>query len=88
VLIPESKVLPEYPEIARRARLTANVVLQAIVYKDGTVGEISVIRCNRPNIGFEESAIEAVRKWRYLAATLDSHPVDAYFTITVAFTLQ
>ena len=88
VLIPESKLDPEYPELARRARLEGNVILQAIVYKNGTVGEIEVLRCSRPNVGFETAAVEAVRAWRYQAATQNGQPVDVYFTVIVQFELQ
>jgi hypothetical protein len=38
VLIPESKIEPEYPELARVARLEGNVILQAIIHSDGSVG--------------------------------------------------
>lgn len=88
ILIEESKIRPEYPEIARRARLTANLVMQAIVYKDGTVGEVEVLRCSRPNVGFEEKAVEAVLQWRYEPAKQNNKPVDVYFTIQVSFTLN
>jgi len=88
VRIEETYVQPEYPELARRARLEANVILQAIVYKDGTVGDITVLKCNRPNVGFEDAAINAVAQWRYQPATQGGKPVDVYFTIVVDFELQ
>ena len=88
VLIPESKVEPPFPEIARRARLTGNVILQAIIYKDGTVGDVEVLRCTRPNVGFEEEAVKAVEQWRYQPATQNGRPVDVYFTIQVSFELN
>lgn len=88
VLIEESKIDPEYPELARRARLEGNVILQAIVYKDGTVGEIEVLRCSRPNVGFEDAAVQAVKAWRYQPATQNGNPVDVYFTVVVQFELQ
>jgi len=88
VRIEETYVQPEYPELARRARLEANVILQAIVHKDGTVGDITVLKCNRPNVGFEDSAVEAVQQWRYQPASQGGKPVDVYFTIVVDFELQ
>jgi periplasmic protein TonB len=87
-LIQATKLSPVYPELARKARIEGNVILQAVVHKDGTVGEIMVLRCNRPNLGFEESAIEAVRQWRYRPATQNGRPVDVYFTVKVDFLLQ
>lgn len=88
VLIPESKIEPEYPELARVARLEGNVILQAIIHKDGTVGDIEVLRSNRPNMGFEDSAIEAVKQWRYEPALQNGRPVEVYFTVIVEFTLH
>ncbi len=88
VIIMSTKVQPEYPELARRARLEGSVILQAIVYKDGTVGEIEVLRCTRPNVGFEAAAVAAVQNWRYQPATQNGKPVDVFFTINVTFELQ
>jgi protein TonB len=88
VRIESSYVEPEYPELARVARVDGQVILQAIVRKDGSVGDASVIRVNRPNLGFEESAILAVQQWRYQAALQNGKPVEVYFTIVVDFSLH
>ncbi|NIM00634.1 MAG: TonB family protein [Acidobacteria bacterium] len=88
VLIESTKIEPEYPELARVARLEGQVILQAIVRKDGTVGDISVIRVNRPNLGFEDSAIAAVKQWRYEPALQNGKPVEVYFTVVVDFSLH
>ena len=88
VLIPESKIEPEYPELARVARLEGNVILQAIIHSDGSVGDIEILRCNRPNMGFEDSAVEAVRQWRYRPARLHGRPVPVFMTVKVRFELD
>jgi len=88
VLIPETKIDPEYPELARVARLEGNVILQAIIHADGTVGEVQVLRSNRPNMGFEEAAIGAVQQWRYEPALQNGKPVEVYFTVFVEFKLH
>ena len=87
VLIQESKVTPEYPEIARAARIDGSVILQAVIHKDGTVGEISVLRCTRGYMGFEDAAVQAVAQWHYEPATQNGKPVDCYFTVLVNFEL-
>jgi len=87
-LIAESKIEPEYPELARVARLEGNVILQAIIKADGTVGDVEVLRTNRPSMGFEEAAIEAVRQWRYKPALQNGNPVEVYFTVFVDFKLH
>jgi protein TonB len=85
--IEESYVRPAYPELARLARVEANVVLQAVIRRDGTVDETEVLRCTRLGFGFEEAAVDAVRQWRYRPATQGGVPVDVYFTILVDFAL-
>ncbi len=87
-LIPESKVAPIYPELARRARLSGQVIVQAVILEDGTVGEIKVLQCDQPGVGFEEAAIEAITQWRYEPARLYGKPVNVYFIVNVEFTLQ
>ena len=87
-LIPETKVQPEYPELARVARLEGNVILQAIINADGSVGDLEVLRCNRPSMGFEEAAMSAVKEWRYEPATQNGRPVEVYFTVFVEFKLH
>jgi protein TonB len=88
VLIGESKIKPDYPELARVARIEGRVILQAIVLKDGSVGELEVLSCNRPNMGFEDAALAAVAQWRYKPAMQGSKAVDVYFTVRVDFELQ
>jgi len=88
VLIAETKIKPDYPELARVARIEGRVILQAIVLKDGSVGELEILNCNRPGMGFEEAAAEAVTQWRYKPAMQRGKAVDVYFTVRVDFELQ
>ena len=88
VLIESTKVQPKYPELARKAKVTGNVILEAIVRKDGTVGNVKVLRSPGANLGFEQSAIGAVKQWRYKPGVQNGRPVDVYFTIVVEFILK
>lgn len=87
IRVPDSYVRPHYPQLARVARVQANVVLQAVIRSDGTVGEIDVLRCSKAGFGFEECAIDAVSQWRYEPARQNGRPVAVYFTIVVHFAL-
>ncbi len=86
--IPESYVKPAYPEIARKAKIEGMVILQVIVRRDGTIGNITVLRSPSARLGFEESAIDAVKQWRYKPAMQSGRPVDVYLTVQVAFELK
>jgi TonB family protein len=88
ILLKETRMAPSYPELARVARIEGTVILQALVQADGTVAELCVQKCNRPGMGFEEAAMEAVKKWRYEPAMLEGEPVEVYFTVRVDFKLE
>ncbi len=87
-VIEETKVLPEYPEPARRARIEGKVYLQAVVRRDGTIGELTVLKEPATNLGFADAALAAVRQWRYKPATQGGRPVDVYITVYVTFSLD
>jgi protein TonB len=87
VRIEESYVKPEYPEMARVARVEANVILRAVIECDGSVGEIEVLRCSQPGFGFEEAATNAAAHWRYEPARQNGTPVSVYFSIFVDFSI-
>ena len=56
---------PEFPPAAWHARYTGAVLLELTVREDGTVGDVEVVRCSHPKVGFEEAAVDAVKKWRF-----------------------
>jgi TonB family protein len=80
------KVSPEYPEIARKARIQGVVILEAVITKKGIVENVKVLRGLHPIL--DQSAVNAVQQWRYKPATLNGVPVKVYFTVTVKFRLE
>ena len=80
------KVAPEYPAMARTARLPGFVLLQAVVGEDGDVDDVTVLRASSPL--FVDAAVKAVRQWRYRAALQSGRPVRVYFTVRVEFQLR
>lgn len=78
------KVQPQYPPLARQARIQGQVVLQASIGKDGTVQNLRAIS-GHPML--TPSAIEAVRQWKYRPYFLNGEAVEVDTTITVNFTL-
>jgi protein TonB len=75
------RVEPKYPPIAQAARLQGTVVLDAVIRKDGSVGDITVLRSG--NQLFDQAAIEALKQWRYTPG-----PYDVILTVTVHFRIQ
>ena len=75
------KVTPIYPVIMQAARLKGQVVLDAVIHPDGTIGEITVLQST--NDAFAQSAIAAVKQWRYTAPGF-----EGILTVNVNFTLS
>ncbi len=80
------KVDPEYPEIARRLHLQGTVVLEAVIARDGSVGQLQLLSSVHPLL--DQAATKAVAQWRYRPASLKGKPVTVYFTVTVRFLLS
>lgn len=78
------KVQPMYPPLARSARIQGQVVLQAVIGKDGTIQNLRAVS-GHPML--TPSAIDAVKQWRYKPYFLNGEPVEVDTQITVNFTL-
>jgi TonB family protein len=76
------RVPPVYPTEARVLRQGGTVVLAATVMEDGKVGSVRVI--DGPPV-FAQSAVEAVKQWRYRPFELDGKPVKNEIGITLHF---
>lgn len=87
-IIPSTRALPQYPSAARRAGLLGTVILMIVVEADGSVGQIEVLRSPDQRWGFDLSAIDAVKQWRYEPAMMNGTAVAAYITVMVEFTLS
>jgi protein TonB len=80
------EVRPLYTEEARRQALEGDVVLEIVVRRDGSVGEVRVVQSL--GSGLEQRAIAAVRQWRFAPATRLGGPVDVLVEVAVGFTLR
>jgi TonB family protein len=78
---------PTYPPMARQRRLEGVVLVNALVSEDGRVIDVTILRNINPDIGFSNSAIEAVRGATFRPATKDGVRVKANKVIQVAFKL-
>jgi len=78
-------VNPEYPELARRARLDGFIVLEAVLSKEGTVKNVSVLR--GLGLGLDQAAVDAVTQWRYAPTLYNGEPVEVVVPVTVVFQL-
>lgn len=78
---------PEYPVTAQRKGLTGLVELRFLVERDGSVGEVRVISA-APEGLFENSAVRAVKSWRFTPGMYRGEPVRTWVRIPIAFELE
>ena len=79
------RVQPDYPPIARAARIAGRVELRVILVLDGTVRHIEGLSGNPLLV---HAAGSAVRQWRYRRTLLSGEPVEVATIIAVDFRLQ
>jgi protein TonB len=75
---------PQYPAIAKAARIQGTVVLQATISKTGTIENLRVL--SGPPM-LQQAALEAVKSWRYKPYLLNGDPVEVETQVNVIFTL-
>lgn len=80
------EVKPQYTDEGRRQGVEGDVVLEIVVRRDGTVGEIKILR--RLGAGLDQKAIDAVRQWRFSPARRMGAPVDVVVEVAVEFKLR
>jgi TonB family protein len=79
-----SQVRPEYPEEAKAARIQGKVVLRAVIDKEGTVDTLAVQEGPKE---LQQSALDAVRQWKYKPFLLNGDPIEVETTINVIYSL-
>jgi periplasmic protein TonB len=76
------RVEPKYPPLARQARIQGDVVLTAIISKEGLIQNLQVESGHPMLIA---AALSAVQQWRYRPFLVSGEPVEVETTVTVSF---
>ena len=79
-----TKVFPKYPDDAKKARIQGTVVLNAVIGKDGTVQDLSVVSGPEE---LRQSSLDAVRQWVYKPFLLNGEPVVVKTTVNIIYKL-
>jgi protein TonB len=79
------RVQPQYPTLARQARVQGIVLLRAVISKQGKIENVQVISGHPLLV---KAAMDAVQQWRYRPYYLNSEPVEVETQVTVNFTLS
>jgi len=78
------KPTPQYPPLAKMARIQGTVRLEAVIAKDGTIQDLKVLSGHPLLV---KAALDAVKQWRYQPTLLNGQPVEVVTEIDVNFTL-
>jgi TonB family protein len=76
---------PMYPSMAKTQHITGDVTIDALVDTNGKVTTMKVV--SGPTL-LRQAAMDAVRQWKYQAATLDGKAVAMHLNVTVQFRMQ
>ena len=85
-IVPPRKIrdaYPYYPSSLRGTWAEGSVVMEALVGVDGHVADVRLIGDPQPDLA--QSAVAAVREWRYTQTMLNCAPVEVTMTVTVNF---
>jgi protein TonB len=79
------RVNPAYPPLARQARIQGQVLLRAQISKEGSIENLQLISGHPMLV---QSALDAVKQWKYKPYLLNGEPVEVDTEIQVNFTLS
>lgn len=77
---------PSYPSQLKRDGITGTVALKVEIDEAGTVSNCTVAKSSNP--GFEESAVNAVKSWKFTPAQKNGAPVKTSIVIPIRFSLE
>jgi len=78
------RIQPNYPPLARQARIQGTVVLHAVISKEGAIENLTLVS-GHPMLA--PAAIDAVKQWKYKPYLLNGEPVEVDTEVQVNFTL-
>ena len=76
----------DYTEEARQRGISGDVVLEIVVRRDGSVGDLKILQ--GLGGGLNDRAVQAVRQWRFAPAQRLGAAVDVIVEVAVEFKLR
>lgn len=83
---PITPIVPEYPELARKAGIEGTVWIKVLIDKKGDVRDAQILRS--VGAGLDEAALEALRKTKYTPAIQNNQPVAVWVAQRIIFNLR
>ena len=90
VLVPRivKEVKPQYTAEARAKKIQGTIGLDAVVLKDGTVGDVNVTQSLDSVYGLDEEAVKAMKQWVFEPGQKDGKPVPVRVNVEMTFNLK
>jgi len=82
---PGSQMQPYYPATARDTDRLAEVFVSLQVLENGRVGDIDIVGTSIPGKGFEQSAQDAVKFWRFHPALKGGEAIETTTLVRLTF---
>jgi protein TonB len=82
---PIVQVHPEYPLLAKQARIQGQVLIDAILDEQGNVVEMRVV--SGPPL-LHQAALDALKQWKYEPVYLNDQPIAVEMIVTINFQLS
>ena len=80
------EVKPDYTEDARAHVIEGDVVMEIVVRRDGSVGEVRLLQ--GLGHGLDARAVQAVREWRFSPGKRHGVPVDVLVEVAMEFKIR
>ena len=81
--VPLRKVDPKYPPSLMSAKIQGDVILYAIIRRDGSVDSIEIVQSLDPRL--DQNAMEALARWRFQAAQREGRNVELATIVRIPF---
>jgi TonB family protein len=83
--VPLQKVDPKYPQTLFIERVAGEVILYAVIRRDGSVDSIQVVRGIDPQL--DANAIKALRQWKFRPGAKRGAPIELEAIVHIPFRL-
>lgn len=77
---------PAYPYLSRRQEEQGTVLLRVLVTAEGRTGDVRLTRSSGYPL-LDDSALAAVRDWRFQPASVNNAPVAEWYQVAIPFKL-
>lgn len=80
------EVKPNYTKAAMDRKVEGMVEVEAVILRDGTVGDVTVTKSLDTDL--DQEAVKATKQWRFKPGTKDGKAVAVRVQIELTFTLR